>query len=123
MGRFAEILRRQRETRGLEQGELAELLGVTQQTVSKWETGVTVPRPARIAALARALGLDAGVLHAAAGDTGDNRMSPEEVTARTGVALDLLSDDELMHLIDDAWSELRRRRDDGRPGRGPLRQP
>lgn len=85
----------------MEQGELARRVGVTQQTVSKWETGLTIPRPARIAALAEALALEAGMLHAAAAD------GP---SAAEGVAVGLLSEDDLEHLIDAARRELRRRR-------------
>lgn len=38
---FAENLRRARKTKGLSQEELAALLGVSRQAVSKWEQGVS----------------------------------------------------------------------------------
>ncbi|HEX2039520.1 MAG TPA: helix-turn-helix transcriptional regulator [Acidimicrobiales bacterium] len=109
---FGELLRRRREARGLEQAELARLLGVTQQTVSKWETGVTVPRPSRVAALARALGLDAGLLHAAAAEddptVGERRAAAHAAPA--GIRLERLSQDELIALLEAAWQELGKRR-------------
>jgi len=42
----AERVRQLRETLGLTQRELAEELGVRQQTVSEWETGAYRPRGA-----------------------------------------------------------------------------
>lgn len=115
MSGFGELLRSRREAQGLEQAELARLLGVTQQTVSKWETGVTVPRPGRVGALARALELDAGLLHAAAadGDGGGDSVSWDGLRrddAPAGIRLDRLSQDELVTLLDAAWRELTQRR-------------
>ena len=40
IGEFIKILRVEKK---LSQGDLAELLNVTRQTVSKWETGVSLP--------------------------------------------------------------------------------
>ncbi len=95
----------------MEQAELARLLGVTQQTVSKWETGVTVPRPSRVAALARALELDAGLLHAAAAEGEDGRSAPAgSEEPPPGIRLDRLSQEELVTLLDAAWRELTQRR-------------
>lgn len=121
VSRLADVLRGRREARGVEQGELARLVGVTQQTVSKWETGVTVPRPARIAALARALDLDAGLLHALAGVAADSGgdgtyrdSSPRRtVRAPAGIRLAALSQAQLVALLDAAWRELQRRRQAG----------
>lgn len=112
MSGFGELLRSRREAQGLEQAELARMLGVTQQTVSKWETGVTVPRPARVSTLARVLELDAGLLHSAAADEDDDGPSSDgrrdDVPA--GIRLDRLSRDELVKLLDAAWRELTQRR-------------
>lgn len=44
-----------RKARGLTQGELARELGLTAQTVSKWETGMAVPDLNNLCALASAL--------------------------------------------------------------------
>ncbi len=46
-------LRRMRRLRGLKQGHLADLLGVSQATVSRWETAGQAPSPQTRAALDR----------------------------------------------------------------------
>jgi transcriptional regulator with XRE-family HTH domain len=110
---LADVLRTRREAQDIEQGELARRVGVTQQTISKWETGVTVPRPGRMAALARALDLDAGLLHATAGLDGGGHghaSSRKSVRAPRGIRLTELTEDQLVGLLDAAWRELRRRR-------------
>lgn len=47
-----------RERRGLSQAQLADLVHVTQPTVSDWETGETEPRRNRLDRLASSLGVD-----------------------------------------------------------------
>lgn len=49
------------------QGALATALGVGQQTVSKWETGATVPRPRVLRAVADQLGVSVSSLLVLAG--------------------------------------------------------
>jgi transcriptional regulator with XRE-family HTH domain len=112
MSRLADVLRTRRESQGIEQGELARRVGVTQQTVSKWETSVTVPRPGRMAALARALDLDAGLLHATAGlAEGDGHPSPRRGgRPPKGIRLGDLTEAQLVALLDASWRELQRRR-------------
>lgn len=46
-----------RRQAGLSQEALAERLGVSRQAVSKWETGESVPEPAKLLALAKAFGV------------------------------------------------------------------
>ena len=46
-----------RKKAGLSQMDLADLLGVSRQSVSKWETGEANPDVSNIAALAKALGV------------------------------------------------------------------
>lgn len=58
MGLFDRTLRTRREEKGLGQGALAEKIGVTQQTISRWESGEIIPPPKRLAKLADALDLD-----------------------------------------------------------------
>ncbi len=54
---LAENLKKYRQMRGMSQAELARLLFVSPQSVSKWETGTSVPDIANLCALANALGL------------------------------------------------------------------
>ena len=66
MNELGALLEGARTRAALSQGALAGLLGVTQQTVSRWEQGVARPRPRLIAKLAQALALDVTELTAAA---------------------------------------------------------
>ena len=50
-------IRRLRESRNLTQAELAERIGVSSKTVSKWETGKGLPDISRLQPLAGALGV------------------------------------------------------------------
>lgn len=45
---FAENLRRARKTKGMSQEELAALLGVSRQAVSKWEQGTVYPETEKL---------------------------------------------------------------------------
>ncbi|MFT8412572.1 MAG: helix-turn-helix transcriptional regulator [Schleiferilactobacillus perolens] len=54
---FPEQLRDQRRKAGLSQEEVAEKVGVTRQTVSKWETGQAVPELLKGKILADLFGL------------------------------------------------------------------
>ncbi len=42
-GKIGELIGEIRKEKGLKQSELAELLGVTSKTVSRWETGKYMP--------------------------------------------------------------------------------
>lgn len=106
---LAEIVRQRREELGHGQEDLAELLGVAQQTVSRWETGQALPRPRRIDQLAQVLRLDRDRLYRAVGYVVDDRSSGDPVEwlrSAVGDATEL----ELIELIDAAWGELRERR-------------
>jgi len=48
MSRVATMIREARERAGLTQARLAELLGVQQSHVSRWETGAVQPRAAML---------------------------------------------------------------------------
>jgi transcriptional regulator with XRE-family HTH domain len=65
MSRLGQLLEGARTSLALSQGALAGLLGVRQQTVSRWEQGISRPRPAQLAKLAETLGLDVAELAAA----------------------------------------------------------
>lgn len=109
-----QILGREIKTRrhdlDLGQGELADRLGVTQQTVSRWESGVAVPPPKRLAALAEALDLKLDRLLSLAGYFPDDSPEPAIRPLMTRVDVSAVSDDDLYLVIDLAWEELRRRR-------------
>lgn len=64
---MSERMRKLRESLFMSQGELAEALGVTQQTVSKWESGKAVPSKRTLGKLEQILGLRSGDLFVAAG--------------------------------------------------------
>jgi transcriptional regulator with XRE-family HTH domain len=54
---FAEFVEQARQNLGIDQEQLAKAVGLRQQSVSKWETGVSRPKPAGIPQLAHALGV------------------------------------------------------------------
>ncbi len=56
---FGGRLARERKKAGLSQEELAERLHLTRQTISKWETGASLPDVEGLRALCRALGVSA----------------------------------------------------------------
>ncbi len=110
MGLFDLTLTVRREELGFSQAELAERLGVSQQTVSRWESGAAIPQPERIIALAELLGLEEVRLLGYAGylPKADRSHYWEEFrTMYEGIVE--LSDKELVLLLDKAWQEHRRR--------------
>ena len=114
---LGETLKIRREELGLGQEQVAEQLGVSQQTVSRWEHGTALPRPARVVSLARLLDVDSGHLHRLAGYLPEDEQSDlagpfHEVYA--GMAR--LSRSELVLLLDRAWQEMRRREGLAPPG-------
>lgn len=54
---FGNFLYELRTEKGLSQSELGEIMGVSNKTVSKWEMGVSKPRPAMLLALANFFGV------------------------------------------------------------------
>jgi transcriptional regulator with XRE-family HTH domain len=69
VNQLGRLLEGARTRLALSQGALASLLEVSQQTVSRWEQGVSRPRPRLIAKLAEVLNLDVAELTATAGGT------------------------------------------------------
>lgn len=55
MEKFAQLITTKRKDKGLTQGQLAELIGVTHQAVSKWERAEAMPEISKIGDIAKAL--------------------------------------------------------------------
>lgn len=55
---LTDLIKTSREAHGLTQEELAARAGVSQQSIAKWESGASTPRPNAMLALAAALNLD-----------------------------------------------------------------
>lgn len=66
-------MRELREKAGLTQGELAERLGVTQSTITYWETGKCYPRPDKLLRLEALFGVPAGDIIRAINESAENR--------------------------------------------------
>ena len=117
MSLFGEAVKIRREELGLDQAELGSRVGVGQQTVSRWETGLAVPRPSRLTGLAEVLGLESEYLHRLAGYLPADRSSPaaDLVHAVYERAAEL-SDEELLLLLDRVWQVYRSRRGMSPPG-------
>ena len=59
---LGEALKAHRQNCGMTQEYVAEVLGVSRQAVSKWETGAAEPSTSNLLALAKLYGVDAGEL-------------------------------------------------------------
>lgn len=59
---LGENIRRQRKLRKLTQEDLDEALGVSAQTISRWENGVNLPATAMIPLICRALDISSDQL-------------------------------------------------------------
>jgi transcriptional regulator with XRE-family HTH domain len=110
MGLFDRTVGHRREELGLSQGELAERVGVSQQTISRWESGLAIPQPERVLALAEVLDLDEERLLGYAGyiPKPDRSHYWQDFHAMYEGIVNL-SDKELILLLDRAWEEHRRR--------------
>jgi transcriptional regulator with XRE-family HTH domain len=80
MKQLGDLLEGARTRLALSQGALAGLMEVSQQTVSRWEQGISRPRSRAIAKLAEILNLDVAELTAAAGGA----TSPAASASRAG---------------------------------------
>jgi transcriptional regulator with XRE-family HTH domain len=106
---FAQTLRARREELRLNQRDLAAKLGVKQQTVSRWESGIAVPRPDRVTQLAGVIGIDRGKLLQLAGYlAADDPLADPELGSVLS-AVRSLPDKDLVHVLDAAWHEHRSR--------------
>ena len=82
---IGETIQRLRTKRRLSQEQLAELVGVSRQAVSKWELNNALPDTDKLAPLARALGVSAEELLGNAGRLENDRAVPQEPSARQSV--------------------------------------
>ena len=117
MSLLGETVKIRRGELGWDQLELGRRVGVGQQTVSRWELGLAVPKPDRLPVLADVLGLDSEYVHRMAGYLPPDQSSSAAdlvhgVYARAGE----FTDDELLLLLDRVWQEYRRRRGLSPPG-------
>jgi transcriptional regulator with XRE-family HTH domain len=107
---FDRTLRARREELGLGQAQLAERVGVTQQTISRWENGEVVPPPKRLARVAKALDLDLDRMLAYGGYLPSAGDWPRwHVLNLLHDQMNELSEDELLLLIQRGVEELRKR--------------
>ena len=110
MGLFDRTLRSRREELGLGQADLAKRVGVTQQTISRWENGEVVPAPKRLAKVALALDLDLDRVLAYGGYLPDATDWPSwHVLNLCYDQMSNLSESELLMLIERALQEIRKR--------------
>lgn len=102
---FAQTLRARREELRFNQRDLAAKLGVKQQTVSRWESGIAVPRPDRVTQLAGVLGVDRGRLLQLAGYLAEDDPLADPEVATVLANIRKLSDRDVVHVLDAAWQE------------------
>jgi len=87
-----ELLRTHRKSKGLTQLDVANAVGVSEATVSRWESGdIENMRRDKIAALSRILGLKPGVI--AGYDEGEQGDGESPALKDTGDVLDGFSDE------------------------------
>jgi transcriptional regulator with XRE-family HTH domain len=111
MGLLGRSVQERREELGVGQADLAKRVGVTQQTISRWENGEIVPPPKRLTQLAAALDIDLDRLLGYAGylPSSPAALSRSELLKAFYDLIPELSDEELCVAFDRAWSEIRRR--------------
>src|SRR3954447_21994920 len=114
---LGEAVKIRREELRWGQEELARKVGVGQQTVSRWERGLSMPQREHVATLADVLGYEPVQLHRLAGF-----LPPQESSAAADLVHSVyarvaeFSDEELLLLLDRAWQEYRRRQGLSPPG-------
>lgn len=110
MGLFDQTITVRRVELDLSQTDMAERLGVSQQTVSRWEGGFAIPEPERVVAIADVLNLEKESLLVYAGYIPlDDRSNYWHDFQSIYDRIMHLSDKELVLLLDKAWQEHRRR--------------
>lgn len=88
-GKIGQFIAGLRKERGMTQEALGELLGVSQRTVSRWETGRNMPDIGLLTPLSEALGVTVSELLEGRRLESGSPMSPEEAEALVKKALSL----------------------------------
>ena len=81
---LSEKILKLRAARGMSQGDLAEQLGVSRQSVSKWETGQSVPDLDKIIKLADLFGVTTDYLLREAKPAPGEKVKPVDLPDRAG---------------------------------------
>jgi transcriptional regulator with XRE-family HTH domain len=101
---FGRLTAARRIALALDQNTVARRVGVTQQTISRWESGVSLPRRPMIPALATTLELDPDELHRLAGYATQRPSTPaDHLTQDLYACADQLSRAQLLALLDILW--------------------
>lgn len=115
-------LRTRRQELGLMQSQLADLVGVTQQTISRWESGEVTPPPKRLGRIAEVLDMDMDRLLSYAGYLPSNgSLDDAQVIRLVDEQIDRLTDADLLTLAGRIVEELAQRKTDSTAtaGNGP----
>ena len=120
---FRQALHHARQDRGWSQRRLAQGVGVSHSAISSWERGASLPEPANVVDLERALALESGTLARLLG------YMPLETMRRemAGVLDAIMADPDLgqreRDLLLAMYRELvRQRRTERKPGQAQTRQ-
>lgn len=80
---IGEKIAKQRKEKGLTQSQLAEMINVSNKTISRWETGEGYPEISLLVPLAKALGVSTDYLLKDASDEGAQTQSAAETAAES----------------------------------------
>lgn len=80
---IGEKIAKQRKEKGLTQSQLAEMINVSNKTISRWETGEGYPEISLLIPLAKALGVSTDYLLKDASDEGAQTQSAAETAAES----------------------------------------
>jgi transcriptional regulator with XRE-family HTH domain len=103
-------MQRRRKDLDIDQPSLAVRIGVSQQTISRWESGSNVPSRQYISSLAQALKVDEAHFHRIAGY--HPAVAPQDVDRLFDsmlASVDRLSSKQLLELLDQLWRTYRTR--------------
>jgi transcriptional regulator with XRE-family HTH domain len=106
------MMQRRRRDLDIDQPTLATRIGVSQQTISRWEGGSNTPSRQYIKSLADALKVDEAHFHRIAGYAPDVAIQDVDQLFDSVVAsIDQLSSQQLLDLLDLFWRTYRARAD------------